>query len=74
MRLCSICQEEFRAQAFTSHFKKCQQIKKVEEGLEEYEHSIKERWYPEPTRMCLFRSFVNVTNVLPLSSAQWLRR
>ena len=32
--------------------------------MEEYECSIKERWYSEPTCMCLFRSFVNVTNNL----------
>jgi len=63
-RHCSICQEDFHAQAFTSHFKKCQQMKKAEEGLEEYKCSIMEKWYSNPTSMCPFTSFFNMTDIL----------
>ncbi len=57
-RHCSICQKDFHAQAFTSHFKKCKQVKKAKEGLDEYECSIREKWYSEPTCMCLFMSLL----------------
>jgi hypothetical protein len=62
--VCSICQEDFHPKAFTSHFKKCQRMQKAEEGLEEYERHIMEKWYSNPSRMCPFTSFFNMADIL----------
>jgi hypothetical protein len=39
-------------------------MKKAEEGLKEYERSVMERWYSKPTRLCPFKSFFDMTDIL----------
>jgi hypothetical protein len=47
-------------------------MKKAEEGLEEYERSVRERWYSKPTRLCPFRSFFDIESTkLPPRSKEF---
>jgi hypothetical protein len=53
-RRCPFCNDDFRFNAFPAHVKKCERLKKAQEGREKYERELRERLTPIIACACQF--------------------
>ena len=51
-RKCGSCGNTFRSQAFPAHVKKCERLKKAQDGREKYERELRERLLPKIACAC----------------------
>jgi len=51
-KCCPVCEKDFYPQAFGAHVKKCERIKRAQDGLMVYERQLEERLYADLSSMC----------------------